>query len=68
MLFKENMLILIPNNSHGAGGGTTDDIDWRRCRAVNLLSSTLVFLQIIPAGLGLVFVRGKQLGQAKAVN
>ena len=42
--------------------------DWQRCRAVNLLSSTLVFLQIILAGLGLVFVRGKQLGQAEAVN
>ena len=61
MLFKENMLILIPNNSHGAGGALTD-------AAVNLLSSTLVFLQIIQAGLGLAFVRAKQLGPEDTVN
>ena len=35
---------------------------------VNLLSSTLVFLQIIQAGLGLVFVRAKQLRQDDTVN
>ena len=50
------MLILIPNNSHGAGGVLTD-------AAVNLLSSTLVFLQIIQARLRVVFVRTKQLLQ-----